>query len=271
MQMQYTSSSIPKFRQELSTLVREAGDVVDVKTAARILDLDSTTTAKKLARWTEQGWLRRITKGVYVVVSVETLINEIVISDPWILVPHLYGEAYIGGRTAAEHWDLTEQIFNDVVVLTSKPIRNKVQLHQGVRYSLKHTHKTKLFGLKTVWRRHTKVSVSDPHRTLIDMLDDPVLGAGLQHTADCLARYLKRLDRNDEALIGYAKRLGNGAVFKRLGFLLERHAGTQWLQLQCGQLLTQGVSRLDPSVPEGKIVSRWHLLVPDHWLEEPHR
>jgi len=53
------------------------------------------------------------------------------------------------------------------------------------------------------------------------MLDDPALGGGIQHVSDCLAAYLKRADRDDARLIGYADRLGNGAVFKRLGFLAE--------------------------------------------------
>ena len=33
------------------------------------------------------------------------------------------------------------------------------------------------------------------------MLDDPPLGAGIQHVADCLERYWKRPERDDEKLI----------------------------------------------------------------------
>ena len=46
--------------------------------------------------------------------SSEFLDSEQVVQDPWILVPALFAPAYIGGRTAAEHWDLTEQIFRDI-------------------------------------------------------------------------------------------------------------------------------------------------------------
>ena len=53
------------------------------------------------------------------------------------------------------------------------------------------------------------------------MLDNPDLGAGIQHVADCLTTYFDRKDRDDDKLIAYADRLGNGAVFKRLGFLAE--------------------------------------------------
>ena len=83
---------------------------------------------------------------------------------------------------------------------------------------MKHLKPEKIFGTKPVWRRNTKVPVSDVHRTIIDMLDDPALGGGIQHVSDCLQAYFRRADRDDEKLIAYAEQLGNGAVFKRLGF-----------------------------------------------------
>lgn len=53
------------------------------------------------------------------------------------------------------------------------------------------------------------------------MLDDPALGGGIYQVPDCLNAYLKRSDRSDQKLIEYADQRGNGAVFKRLGFLAE--------------------------------------------------
>jgi hypothetical protein len=39
--------------------------------------------------------------------------SEQVIEDPWVLVPTLFGDSYIGGWTAAHHWELSEQLFNE--------------------------------------------------------------------------------------------------------------------------------------------------------------
>src|SRR5690606_4686951 len=91
----------------------------------------------------------------------------------------------------------------------------------------------KIFGIKPVWRGHSKVAVSDPHRTIIDMLDDPSVGGGIQQVTDCFNEYLKRSDRDDERLIAYGERLGNGAVFKRLGFLSERAGSAKELAKAC--------------------------------------
>ena len=224
---------IPEGRRKLATVVREAGDIVHIADAERALDISRTAAAKLLSRWSEQGWLRRVGPGAYAPVSLDSLISEQVLDDPWVLVPALYDPAYVGGRTAAEHWDLTEQIFRDIVVMTERPVRTGSQKHHGASFTLRHVRPDMIFGTKSVWRGRTRIAVSDVHRTIIDMLDDPGLGAGIQHVNDCLASYFGRKDRDDDRLVDYSDRLGNGAVFKRLGFLAERGSGSTALLDAC--------------------------------------
>ena len=264
--MQYTYlRTLPEGRQRLTTLVSGSGDIIRTDDAVRLLNLDRTTASKTLARWTSQGWLRRVAPGVYVPVPLDSLGSEHVLDDPWILVPALFSPAYIGGRTAAEFWDLTEQIFNDIVVMTAQPIRAKSQKRHGANFTVKHIDEEKLFGVKTIWRGHSKVLVSDLERTIIDMLDDPPIGGGIQQVADCLGEYLRRPDRNDERLLAYAARLGNGAVFKRLGFLAEQDATAARLVEACRTRLTKGNVKLDPSLECPKLVTRWRLRIPEYW------
>lgn len=255
---------IPRGRQQLAQLVAGAGDVIQVTDAARVLDLDRSAAAKTLARWTAQGWLRRVRRGVYVPVTLDTLRSEHVLDDPWVLVPGLFGPAYIGGRTAAEFWDLTEQLFNDIVVLTAQSIRQKSQRRHGAIFTLKHIQERKIFGAKPVWRGRTKVLVSDLPRTIVDMLDDPAIGGGIQQVSDCLGEYLKHRDRNDKLLIQYGERLGNGAVFKRLGFLAEQQ-GEVALAEACRTHLTTGAIKLDPMLDCTKLVTRWRIWIPERW------
>ncbi|MFZ5834986.1 MAG: type IV toxin-antitoxin system AbiEi family antitoxin domain-containing protein [Pseudomonadota bacterium] len=257
--------SLPEGRKHLAALVRSAGDVIRIDDAARVLGVDRSAAAKALARWVNQGWLRRVAHGAYVSASLDSLESEHVLDDPWVLVPALYAPAYVGGRTAAEHWDLTEQIFNDIVVLTTRAIRAKTRRHHGANFTLKHINAEKLFGTKTLWRAHTKVPISDVHRTIIDMLDDPAIGGGIRHVADCLANYLRRSDRNDGQLIAYAERLENGAVFKRLGFLVEGETTARTLIEACSAHLTKGNAKLDPALECPRLISRWKLWVPPSW------
>lgn len=259
---------LPHGRAQLVRVLADAGDVIHVTDVANTLQLDRTAAAQRLSRWTEQGWLRRVGRGAYVAASIDTMGSDRVLDDPWVLVPALFAPAFIGGRTAAEHWDLTEQIFNDILVMTAQAVRKKQQVRHGALFFLKHVDRRKLFGTKIVWRHQTRVPVSDVHRTIVDMLDDPAVGGGIQHAADCLAVYLRRGDRDDEKLVEYAVRLGNGAVFKRLGFLAERLPNSARLARLCEHHLSSGHARLDPAQEGLQVVSKWRLRVPQSWARE---
>lgn len=266
--MEQCAPRLPQGRAQLVRVLSAAGDVIRVDDVAEALQLNRTAAAQRLARWTEQGWLRRVGRGAYVAASIDTMGSDRVLDDPWVLVPALFAPAYIGGRTAAEHWDLTEQIFKDIVVMTAQAVRKKHQERHGALLSLKHIHERKLFGTKSVWRHQTRVPVSDVHRTIVDMLDDPLVGGGIQHVADCLAAYLRRNDRDDGKLIEYAARLGNGAVFKRLGFLAERLPGGAELARLCERHLSGGHAKLDPAQVGSHVVNRWRLRLPPSWARE---
>jgi predicted transcriptional regulator of viral defense system len=260
-----TEKTIPAGRARLAAVIGAAGDVVRIDDAVQALDISRTQAAKLLSRWAGQGWLRRVGTGAYVPVQLEMVGAAQVVQDPWVLVPTLFAPAYIGGRTAAEHWDLTEQIFRDIVVFTARPLRKKTVERQGALFTLANIGEERLFGTKAVWRSQTKIAISDIHRTIIDMLDDPATGGGIQHVADCLERYLQRSDSDPATLIAYAERLGNGAVFKRLGFLAERHHGDGPLAQACKDRLTKGHALLDPALNCERLVTRWRLRVPQTW------
>lgn len=259
--------SIPRGRHRLVSVIRAAGDVIHIDDVIAALSVERVEASKLLSRWTQQGWLRRVGRGTYVPAPLESLDSEHVLEDPWVLVPALFAPAYIGGRTAAEHWDLTEQLFRDIVVMTAQPVREKQQVRHGASFTLYHIPDRKIFATKSVWRGKSKISVSDVHRTVVDMLDNPALGGGIQHVADCFAVYLKRSDRSDSSLVKYADELSNGAIFKRLGFLAEKHEGTADLIEACRSRLTKGNAKLDPALKCTRLVSKWHLWVPPSWVQ----
>ena len=264
--MNHVEPKLPAARLRLAAVLNEAGDVVLIDDAQSALDISRSEAGKLVWRWMKQGWLRRVGRGVYLPVPIEMLGSSHVLDDPWILVPSFFDPAYVGGRSAAEHWDLTEQIFNDIVVLTGRPVRQKFRRYHGVRFSLKHIKEGEIFGTKSIWRGRSRILVSDIHRTMVDILDDPALGGGIQHVSDCLSNYLNSRNRDDATLIGYASRLGNGAVFKRLGFLAERHPDGATLVEPCRERLTKGHAKMDPALDSPRLITRWRLRVPETWV-----
>lgn len=266
--MKDSRTLLTRGRARLTAVIQASGDVVRIEDAAQALDIKRNQAAKLLSRWTEQGWLRRVGSGAYVPVQLDLLDARQVLQDPWILVPTLFEPCYIGGRTAAEHWDLTEQIFRDVLVFTARSVARRTVERQGAVFTVKHINSELIFGTKSVWRGQTRVAVSDVHRTIIDMLDDPPVGGGIQHVSECFYRYLQRADCSPDLLIEYALRHGNGAIFKRLGFLAERHEKSRHIAKEARRHLTKGHAKLDQSLESPRLVTRWRLRVPESWAKD---
>src|SRR4030042_1607207 len=78
---------------------------------------------KILLRLMQKGWLRRGSRGIYTFVPLSSVDAEVAPEDPWAIAMELFSPCYIGGFSAAEYWDLTEQVFNTVVVFTTPPQR----------------------------------------------------------------------------------------------------------------------------------------------------
>ena len=63
---------------------------------------------------------------------------------------------------------------------------------KGQPFLIRTVPKNTLFGLKPVWQGRVKIMVSDPARTLLDMLVDPKLGGGIRSVKDMLEKLLKK-------------------------------------------------------------------------------
>lgn len=256
-------------RERLGKLIREAGKLFTTKQAATSLNITSQRAAKILARWAKQGWLLRIKHGLYASIPIEGSINDEPLEDIKILVPTLFTPGYIGGWTALEHWGLTEQIFRNICVFTAKNgCHSNVKIRNTV-FILSHLDISKHFGTKTIWRDGQKILISDPTKTIIDILANPKFGGGIVHTIDSLKQYLKSDHYNEYLLIDYATRLNNGAVFKRMGYLISSLFGNDHpLVSKCKAHLTTGNIQLDPAAKSKRMISAWRILVPEHLLYE---
>ncbi len=257
-----------KSRERLTLLMRNMGGVISVKKAVSILEMPEAQAATFISRLCKNGWLSRVRKGVYIPVSVESKSSEPVSEDPWVLAQRLFDPCYIGGWSAATYWDMTEQVFRGVLVITAKRIRFRKIEAGGAEYVLKATSMSHLFGTTEVWVNNNRVTVSDPSKTIIDILSDPEIGGGIRPAADLLKNYLNSKNKNLDLLIKYGEMLGNQTVFKRLGFLVEKiNPQEQSFIERCMLRISKGYSKLDPGLDSDKIVSKWKLWIPTSWAE----
>lgn len=216
-----------------------------------------------LSRLARKGWLRRLRRGVYSIVPLSSSSSQPVVENPLAVAMRLFKPCYISGWTAAEHWDLTEQIYNVVVVYSSRPQRKAIQEIGGVKYRIRRVPEDTIFGTTRLWYGSVPVQMASPERMIIDILDAPEMGGGSRQTLDTVRAYWRGTRKDPENLMSYAEKLGRGSVFKRLGFTAElfNDPDREWTD-RCLKGLKKGITLLDPSGPRrGPTDSRWRLRI----------
>jgi hypothetical protein len=130
----------------------------------------------------------------------------------------------------------------------------------GVSYKIVSLRPGKFFGIMKDWIDEIPFSVTDREKTIIDGLDLPQYVGGVSEIAKALTGSWKILD--EEKLRRYSAKIGNSAVAKRLGFIMETLGLGDVEALRTEAPLASGFSPLDPTMPRrGKYNRRWGLLV----------
>lgn len=250
-------------RQLLELLHRSGPGPFTVSDAANLWHAPPGRAGRLLRSLATGGWLTRPRRGLYVPVPLEAARSGDWHEDPWLIAAKLFPGGYIGGWSASEHWGLTDQLFRDVLVYSPRRTRSKTIAVDGTAIQVKLVPERKLFGLRSIWRSTAKVTVSDPTRTLIDILDEPSNGGGIRHVVDVIDESMRGSHRDDGLLVAYGDRFGNRAVFKRLGYIVEvLGVDAPDLLAACAERVSRGISLLDPFIgPRGPIVTRWNLRI----------
>ena len=116
------------------------------------------------------------------------------------------------------------------------------------------------FGTTDHWVTKTKkIKASDLERTVIDGLRQSEYCGGFSEVAKGF--WIRRQDMDVKKLVEYALMLDIGAVYRRLGYLLELFETKEKDQLELlRKKLTASYVLLDPLLPaEGNFIARWKL------------
>lgn len=255
-------------RERLSRVLRQARGTISPADASRALNVEQTEAARLLSQWSSRGWLMRVRRGLYVPVPLESPTADLPLEDAWAVAERLFSPCYIGGWSAAAHWGLTEQLFRSTLVVTSRRPRARRVATRGTVFVLRTARQAAMFGLKPIWRGRMRVYVSDPTRTILDLLDTPALGGGIRSVLGMLKSYLGSPSRDPKLLVRYAEQLGNKAVFKRLGFIASMFfPGEKELIAECRKRLSSGNAALDPKLPSDRLATAWRLWIPAGFAE----
>jgi predicted transcriptional regulator of viral defense system len=249
----------PQAARLVTTLHERSRVVFRLEDVREITGLSETSARSFVRKLVDRGVAARLKPGLYVLVPFELGRERRYPGNPLVVAREImHGEEYyLSHATAMEIHGMTTQPRLVVLVSTPKPRRPVTAL--GVEYRFVRSRRKHLFGLTEHWvTKQEKVRVSDLERTIIDGLKQPEHCGGLTEVAKGL--WMRREDVKADRLVQYAKRIGIGAVVRRLGFLLETYemVAPDLDRLRSG--LTQTYVRLDPVLPaEGKRLRRWRL------------
>ncbi len=247
-------------RSELAAVIGPGRRLITTDLAQQALGLSRMETSERLSRWASNGWLRRVQRDLYIPVPAEVADPERWTADALFVADAVWTPCYFSGWTSANHWALTEQVFRLTIVFTTARVRNRDQRLLTHNYMIFHVADELLkWGMRVEWREGRRLQIADPARTVIDLLANPTIGGGIRHVAEVLTAYLD--EHAPELLFDYAKRIANGVVFKRLGFVTSIvRPDLDSLVSACEAHVSRGFSLLDPSAPAtGKRSTRWQL------------
>src|SRR3989338_1532673 len=112
-------------RHVLDTMSRSGKPVIRAADLERELGYSRAISNLALSRLAKKGWLQRLKSGIYRIIPLGSESATPMPDDAWSIAMELFSPCYISGWTAAEHWELTEQIFNTTVIFTSQKQRKK--------------------------------------------------------------------------------------------------------------------------------------------------
>lgn len=252
----------PTGRADLTAVLGRGRRFVTPSDVVATLGIDAGSAAKKLSHWAAQGWLRRARRGLYIPVPLDATNPAAWSEDALIVAAAVWSPCYFTGWTAANLWNLTDQVFRTTVVKTAGRVRASSVRLLDHDYLLNHISSREMeWGLKTEWRGEVRLRFADPARTVVDIFDLPRIGGGIRHGAEILAAFLD--DHDPALLIEYGDRVGNRAVFKRVGYIVEvLGKDRSGLVAACRERVSAGISPLDPDGPAGgRRVTSWGLRI----------
>lgn len=221
----------------------------------------SPNSARGLAnRLVARGLATRLKPGLFILVPAELGHERDYLGNPYVVAAEIVGgkDYFISHSSAMDIHRMVTQPQFVVYATTTQSVRPHSVLgteFRFVRCKLEH-----FFGANDHWATKTrKIRVSDLERTVIDGLRQSEYCGGFSEVAKGF--WMRQQDMDVKKLVEYALMLDIGALYRRLGYLLELFETKETDQLELlRKKLTASYVLLDPMLPaEGKFIARWRL------------
>lgn len=170
---------------------------------------------KRISLLSKRGWLVRIKRGLYIVI---TDISSLGFSDlsELTIAQTLNRNSYISFENALQYYSMFDQMLSSIEAVTDKRARDyKVQ---GKEYRFSHIKKILYFGFTTITVEGREVRMAEKEKALLDMLYFRQSSLNANLVLEKLREYKEDIDF--EKLKNYAKLFGLSMI-RGIGFLLD--------------------------------------------------
>ncbi|EQD50004.1 transcriptional regulator [mine drainage metagenome] len=173
--------------------------IEDARLALKGKNVGNGYLSLMLHNMSRSGEITRITRGVY------TFHKDVVVAG------FAFRPFYYGMESALALRGLSDQGTN-LVVMTARNVRTGTRSFEGRNYRIQRIGKDLMFGYGVIKRGGYWIPVSEPEKTIIDMVS---LG---QHVSEPVRKALKKIvDR--KKLVSYLKSYGNPVAAKTMEVL----------------------------------------------------
>lgn len=198
----------------LSNLSAEKKEIFGIKDAEAASGFHGQRLRKLLYSLTQNKWIKRIERGKYLILPLESGLHANYGTDPYTLARKLVSPYYVGFLSALNYYGITEQVSRNTFIATTK---KKRPLHfQAQDYFFVKLPEKRFFGISEEWIGQFKFNISSREKTVIDCLFLPKYSGGL---TEVVKVFKEKLDF--KKLCDYAIEMDDLATLKRLGYLLD--------------------------------------------------
>jgi len=220
-------------------------------------------TANALSRLTRKQWLERLSRGVYLIRSLESRGKPYSPSTQFLIASHLTTDAVIAYQTAMHYYQMTGGTYdsNHFMVQTT---HRKQPLHiRGACYQFITVSKKNLLDIHTIQLDSlASLRISTLEKTLIDSALRPDLCSGIHNLLQFLRQFYREIDW--DKVDRFFSHHSYAPALKRIGYLIDKFSieiPDAAIHLKnWGSHLSQGIIQLEPkSATSGHIHTHWAI------------
>ena len=201
----------------LEDVIAKYGRIADIEDLYKAFAKRYNTqeTRKRVSLLSQKGWLQRIKKGTYAVITDIGELNTLNLSL-YTLARTLNKDSYISFENALQYYGMFDQMLTSVAAVTFKRAR-KYKI-QNTEVKFHHIKKEFYFGFTREKADDGLASIAEKEKALLDMLyfSSDVYHSGL--VWEKLSEYRTMIDFSK--LINYALKF-NLKVIRQIGFFLD--------------------------------------------------